>query len=261
MTIQINYKISSIKKTTTNLVLFVDENFNISALKKHLSNTEFFYISDLLKNSDLKKNLLFFNVNSKKTIFLIAVKEKIEASDIESLGAEFHGYINYDKKREYFVNSDSISIKSENFLGHFLHGLKLKSYEFNIYKSKNETKKILINLIGNKNKITTQNELRFRAIEKGTFFARDLVSEPPNVLNPKEYVNRLLKLRKLGIKVTVYNEFQMKNLGMHSLLGVGRGSVNESFLVTLEWNGNKKDKKAPLSFVGKVFVLIQVEFL
>tara|TARA_B110000093_G_C12800398_1_gene338532 strand:- start:9 stop:827 length:819 start_codon:yes stop_codon:yes gene_type:complete len=38
---------------------------------------------------------------------------------------------------------------------------------------------------------------------------------------------------------------------MHSLLGVGRGSINESFLVTLEWNGNKRDKTAPLSFVGK----------
>ena len=38
---------------------------------------------------------------------------------------------------------------------------------------------------------------------------------------------------------------------MHSLLGVGRGSVNETFLVSLEWNGNKKDKKKPLSFVGK----------
>jgi leucyl aminopeptidase len=38
---------------------------------------------------------------------------------------------------------------------------------------------------------------------------------------------------------------------MHSLLGVGRGSVNETFLVSLEWNGNKKNKKAPLSFVGK----------
>ena len=83
MTIQINYKISGIKKTTTNLVLFVDENFNISALKKHISNTEFSYISDLLKNSDLKKNLLFFDVNSKKTIFLIAVKEKIEASFVD----------------------------------------------------------------------------------------------------------------------------------------------------------------------------------
>jgi len=251
MTIEINYKNSSFKKPTTNLILFVDKNFNISGLKKHISNTEFSYISDLLKNSDLKKNLLFFEVNSKKTIFLLSIKEKIDASGVENLGAEFHSYIKYDKKSEYFVNSDSINSKFKDFLGYFLHGLKLKSYEFNIYKSKKDKKNISINVIGNKNKTTIQNELRFRAIEKGIFFARDLVSEPPNVLNPKEYVNRLLKLRKLGIKVTVYNESQMKNLGMHSLLGVGRGSVNDSFLVTLEWNGNKKDKKTPLSFVGK----------
>jgi len=251
MTININYKNNSPKKATTNLVLFVEEDFNIVSLKKYLSNIEFSYISDLLKNSDLKKNLLSFDVNSKKTIFLISVKKNLENSDIESLGAEFHDYINHNKKSEYFVNSDSVSKKFENFLGYFLHGLKLKSYEFNIYKSKKNTKTISINLFGNKNKITNQHELRFKAIEEGTFFARDLVSEPPNVLNPKEYANRLLRLRKLGIKVTVYNESQMKKLGMHSLLGVGRGSINESFLVTLEWNGNKKDKKAPLSFVGK----------
>ena len=249
MTIQINYKNSGLKKPSNNLVLFVEENFNISGLKKYISGAEFSYISDLLKNSDLKKNLLFFDVNSKKTIFLIAVKKNLETSDIENLGAEFHGYINYAKKNEYFINSDSINNEYENLLGYFLHGLKLKSYEFNIYKSKKDKRIISINVIGNTK--TLKNELRFKAIEEGTFFARDLVSEPPNILNPKEYANRLLKLRKLGIKVTVYNETQMKNLGMNSLLGVGRGSVNESFLVTLEWNGNKKDKKAPLSFVGK----------
>ena len=133
MTIHINYKNNSPKKPTTNLVLFVEEDFNIISLKKHISNIEFSYISDLLKNSDLKKNLLFFEVNSKKTIFLISIKKNLENSDIESLGAEFHGHINYDKKSEYFVNSDSISKNFENFLGYFLHGLKLKSYEFNIY--------------------------------------------------------------------------------------------------------------------------------
>jgi leucyl aminopeptidase len=248
MTVQVFYKN---KDNSNNLVLFVEEGFNIGGLKKHISNAEFSYISDLLKNSDLKKNLLFFEVNSKKTIFLVSIKKNLQTSDIESLGAEFHGYINYDKKNNYTVNSDSISSKFENFIGYFLHGLKLKSYQFNLYKSKNDTKFISINVIGKKNKFTIKNELRFKAIEKGTFFARDLVSEPPNVLNPKEYVKRLLKLKKLGIKVTVYNEMQLKKLGMHSLLGVGRGSVNESFLVTLEWNGNKKDKKAPLSFVGK----------
>jgi len=251
MSIQINYKNSSSKKPSTNLVLFTDEKFNINNLKKYISNLEFSYINDLLKTSDLKKNSLVFKVNSKKKIVLVSIEDTLEKSDIENLGAEFYGCINFEKKSEYFVNSESISSKYENFIGYFLHGLKLKSYEFNLYKSKKEQKTISINVIGKKNKATIQNELRFKAIEEGTFFARDLVSEPPNVLNPKEYTNRLLKLRKLGIKVTVYNESQMKKLGMHSLLGVGRGSVNESFLVTLEWNGNKKDKKSPLSFVGK----------
>jgi len=251
MTIQINYTNGGFKNPLTNLVLFTDEKFNISDLKKYISNSEFSYLSDLLKTSDLKKKLLVFKTSSKKKIILICIKKSLEISDVENLGADFYSYINYGNKAEFVINSNSVKSKIEDFIGYFLHGLKLKSYEFNIYKSKIEKKIFLINVIGNKKKVTIQNELRFKAIERGTFFARDLVSEPPNVLNPKEYTNRLLKLRKLGIKVTVYNESQMKKLGMHSLLGVGRGSINESFLVTLEWNGNKKNKKAPLSFVGK----------
>ena len=69
MTIRINYNNNNKKKPTTNLVLFVDENFNINSIKKHISNLEFSYISELLKNSDLKKDLLFFEVNSKKQYF------------------------------------------------------------------------------------------------------------------------------------------------------------------------------------------------
>ena len=136
MPIQINYKNSSLKTNIGNLILFVDENFNISALKKYVSSTEFSYISDLLKTSDLKKDLLFFEINSKKIIFLASIKKDIKISDIENLGAKFHGYINYDKNKEYFVNSDTVNSKIKNFVGYFLHGLKLKSYEFNIYKSK-----------------------------------------------------------------------------------------------------------------------------
>ncbi|MDB0046203.1 leucyl aminopeptidase [Candidatus Pelagibacter sp.] len=251
MSIKINYLNKLSNKTSTNLVLFADEKLNISGLKNYISNSEFSYLNDLLKTNNLKKNLFIFEVSSRKKIFLVSVKNNLETSDIENLGAEFYGHINCEKKSEYFINSNSINGKYKNFIGYFLHGLKLKSYEFNLYKSIKKKNLISINVIGIKNKVTIQNELRFKAIEEGTFFARDLVSEPPNVLNPKEYTNRLLKLRKLGIKVTVYNETQMKKLGMHSLLGVGRGSINESFLITLEWNGNKRDKKAPLSFVGK----------
>ena len=69
MTIQINYKINKSNINSSNLVLFVDDRFNIGVLKKHISNSEFSYISDLLKTSDLKKDLLVFEINSKKTIF------------------------------------------------------------------------------------------------------------------------------------------------------------------------------------------------
>ena len=67
MSIKINY---SKKKQLTNprviLSFFADEKFSINGLKKYLSNSEFSYISDLLKTSDLKKNLFVFEVNSKK---------------------------------------------------------------------------------------------------------------------------------------------------------------------------------------------------
>ncbi len=248
MTIQVNYKN---KSNSNNQVLFVDEKFNTSSINSKISSHEISYLKDLLITCDLKKNLLVFEVSSKKKIILISIKKNLETSDVENLGAEFYSYINYGNKGEFSINTDSIKSTIQDFIGYFLHGLKLKSYEFNIYKSKKEKKLFLINVTGKKNQLTSKNELKFKALEEGTFFARDLVSEPPNVLNPKEYVNRLLKLKKLGIKVKVYNESEMKKLGMHSLLGVGRGSINESFLVTLEWNGNKKDKTAPLSFVGK----------
>ncbi len=251
MSIKTNYSNILSKKSTINQIFFVDEKFSINSIKSKISNQESFYLNDLLKTCNLKKNLLVFEVNSKKKIILISIKTNLETSDVENLGAEFYSYINYGNKGEFTINADSVKSKIEDFIGYFLHGLKLKSYEFNIYKSKKEKKLFLINIIGKKSKLTEKNELKFKALEEGTFFARDLVSEPPNVLNPKEYVSRLLKLRKLGIKVTVYNESQMKKLGMHSLLGVGRGSVNESYLVTLEWSGDKINKKAPLSFVGK----------
>ena len=250
MSIQINYKKNSFKPNSINLILFVDENFGISGLKKYISSSEYSYISDLLKTSDLKKDILFFEISSKKTIFIISIKKNIKMSDIESLGAKFHSFINFDKVKDYFVNSDTINSKIENFLGYFLHGLKLKSYDFSIYKSKKNKKNISINVIGNKKVTSAQNQLRFKAIEEGTFFARDLVSEPGNILHPDEYAKRIKSLKKFGLKINIYDDKKLKKLGMNALLGVGQGSIRGSYLVTMEWNGSK-NKSKPLAFVGK----------
>jgi leucyl aminopeptidase len=250
MTIHINYNNNNLKKVSSNLILFVDDKFNINGLKKYISSSEFLYISDLLKNSDFKKDLLVFEINSKKTIFLASIKKDIKASDVENLGAKFHGYINYDKKSDYFVNSETINSKIKNFVGYFLHGIKLKSYEFNIYKSKKNKKTVSINVIGSKNKISPHDQLRFKSLEEGTFFARDLVSEPGNILHPDEYAKRISSLKKFGLKINIYDEKKLKKLGLNALLGVGQGSIRGSYLVTMEWKG-AKNNSSPLAFIGK----------
>ncbi|MBL8560215.1 MAG: leucyl aminopeptidase [Hyphomonadaceae bacterium] len=89
------------------------------------------------------------------------------------------------------------------------------------------------------------------AVAEGVFFARDLVSEPPNVLHPPEFANRLKAMESLGLEVTVLDVAEMTKLGMGALLGVGQGSVRESRLVVMSWKGAKNKAAQPICFVGK----------
>ena len=130
-----------------------------------------------------------------------------------------------------------------------MHGLKLKSYKFDKYKTNKNKNNFIISVVG-KNTPSIKDQIKFKSIEEGTFYTRELVSEPGNILHPDEYARRLSLLKKIGLKVTVYDQKKLKKLGMNTLLGVGQGSVRGSYLVTIEWNG-LKDKSKPLAFVGK----------
>ena len=250
MSVKINYLKKNINKSSINLVLFSNDKFKIDSLKSYISESEFSYIKDLLNTSDKKKNLFVFEVSSKKNIVLISIKNNLKTSDIENLGAEFYERLNNGKNKEYNIISDSIISKQGNFLGYFLHGIKLKSYEFKKYKTKKDTRLITLNILGTKKIPSFKDQIKFKALEEGTFYARDLVSEPGNVLHPDEYAKRLNSLKKDGLKVTIYDEKKLTKLGMHALLGVGRGSIRGSYLVTMEWNGAKNNSR-PLAFVGK----------
>ncbi|ESQ78856.1 leucyl aminopeptidase [Asticcacaulis sp. YBE204] len=88
-----------------------------------------------------------------------------------------------------------------------------------------------------------------KGIADGVLLARNLVSEPANVLYPQSYADILKGYESLGLKVEVLGEKEMTDLGMHSLLGVGLGSSKESKLVILQWNG--AGDAQPVAFVGK----------
>ncbi len=249
MSVNINYKKIKSSKSISNVVFFVDDKFTITNIKKYISNKEFSYVSDLIKNINSRKKIFCFDLSSKKKIILVSLKKDIKSSEVENLGADLYNIIKELKNSEYILNTDSIPSKLTNFVAYFLHGLRLKSYNFDKYKSKKNTKNISILVVG-KYIPSVNEQIKFKAIEEGTFFTRDLVSEPGNILHPDEYAKRLNSLKKFGLKITIYDEKKLKKLGMNTLLGVGQGSARGSYLVTIEWKG-LKDKSKPLAFVGK----------
>ena len=89
------------------------------------------------------------------------------------------------------------------------------------------------------------------ALADAIAFSRDLVSEPPNVLYPAEFAKRVKQLEELGLEVEILGEAEMLQLGMGSLLGVGQGSLRESQLAILKWNGAADKSAQPIAFVGK----------
>jgi leucyl aminopeptidase len=76
-----------------------------------------------------------------------------------------------------------------------------------------------------------------KAVAEGVFISRDLVSEPPNVLNPPEMARRCAELTRLGLVVEVMGPKELQKLGFGALLGVAQGSATEPRMVVMQWHG------------------------
>jgi len=141
-------------------------------------------------------------------------------------------------------------------------GLLLRSYRFDRYRTteKEEDKPKLerVAVATDAAPAAKSAWAPMLAVAEGVFLARDLVSEPPNVLNPAEMAERCRSLERLGLQVEVLGPKEMKKLGFGALLGVSQGSANEPRMVVMQWlgasgnNGGKAKKpQKPVAFIGK----------
>ncbi len=134
-------------------------------------------------------------------------------------------------------------------------GARLRAYTFDLYKTKRKDDeerpaKVELHFACSNPASAEKAWARDVAIADGIVLARDLVNEPANVLYPGEFARRTSSLTKLGVGVDVLDVAAMKKLGMGALLGVGQGSVHESKLVVMRWNGGKRGVD-PIAFIGK----------
>jgi leucyl aminopeptidase len=135
-------------------------------------------------------------------------------------------------------------------------GTQLRAYVFDRYKTKRRegedapSKPQITIAVGNADAAKKAWSSSREGVADGVIMARDLINEPANVLYPEEFARRASSLKKLGVAIEVLDVAAMTKLGMHSLLGVGKGSRKDSRMVIMRWNGGKKND-APLAFIGK----------
>ncbi|WP_031548808.1 leucyl aminopeptidase [Parvularcula oceani] len=133
-------------------------------------------------------------------------------------------------------------------------GARLRAYAFEIYKKKADpddlAKLRAITVVTDAEGAARDAYEAQDALAEGVRLARDLVSEPPNVLFPESFAERCRELESYGVEVEILGEAEMQKLGMGALLGVGQGSVRESKLAVMRWNGGEKGDR-PLALVGK----------
>ncbi len=246
---------------------------------KYEDDSSFFSIEkfDKLTQAHLKKALETTTFKGKKGDFFSVIapqgidapmvafiglgrKEKLSFNTLEEIGGSLLAHLlAYPYKKVAFftdgINTKDLSLGEST--AHLAQGSLLRSFQFDKYKTKKkeEAKSQIQELTfvlpsASDTEKAKKAFIPLSALSEGIFYARNLVSEPANVLNPETYAQELKSLEKEGIKVTLLGEKEMHKLGMNALLGVGQGSSKESYLVIMEWQGAEKTKK-PIAFVGK----------
>ncbi|CAN1596019.1 PepB Leucyl aminopeptidase [Candidatus Pelagibacterales bacterium] len=252
----LNLKITpNVNNNSDFYIFFCEKNFSFNSKKLSFLNINYKEINSiLLKNKE--EDYFVFNYHSLRPKKIIFINQKNNKKDFENqnIGGRVIGEIKLAKEINVIFSNESKSL--EDYYFNFFLGCFLKKYSFKKYKTifkKNENTKETTNLL-----ITSSNKIFFNKIINnveniinGVFLTRDLVSEPPNYLNPEKFVSEIKKLSKLGLKVEVFDYSKMKKIGMNALLGVAQGSKNLPYFVTITWKPNNSKNKKPLSFIGK----------
>ena len=171
------------------------------------------------------------------------------------LGGIIQGAVKKATKVTVFLDAPGMEIDAAAAAG-VAAGMSLRAYRFDKYRTKkdgdgdDEAGQVKVTIVVASAIAAKKAFADESAVADGVNLARDLVNEPANALGPVEFAAQAKALEKLGVKVEILTEKEMKKLGMGALLGVAQGSPRGARMAIMQWSGGRpKDK--PIAFVGK----------
>ncbi|MEI6476893.1 MAG: leucyl aminopeptidase [Actinomycetes bacterium] len=144
-------------------------------------------------------------------------------------------------------------------------GATLGTYLFNEFRgtSKNDQKSAIehITVHSSLARKPKSKEIAERAMIVGqyTTLVRDLINMPPSHLTPRTFVDIIGKAvavaggAKAGLKVSIWDEKQLRTQGFGGITAVGQGSANPPRLIHISYSptGVAKKTKKKFAYVGK----------
>jgi leucyl aminopeptidase len=127
-----------------------------------------------------------------------------------------------------------------------VEGVALALYEYKRYKSKpgKPLKLQTVRVDGDADAVR-----RGEVYARATCLTRDLVNDPPSICTPRYLADAAKKVAKNGISIKVFDEKQIKKMGMGGLEGVAIGSTEPARFVHLSYKASGARKT--VAVVGK----------
>ena len=153
----------------------------------------------------------------------------------------------YTSVKKYFEDE-------EYYYRTFLEGLSLGNYTFDKYKKEREkVRSLSIIIFAQKEDLLKSAIKKNNIVMEGVSFTKDLQNEPGSSLRPFELAERIKEsLSKSGLKVTVFDEKEIKKRNMGGLLAVGQGSNAKPRFIIIEYKPKIKNKSSrKIALVGK----------
>jgi leucyl aminopeptidase len=171
-----------------------------------------------------------------------------------ALGGRIAGLLRADAAMDATVLIDSASPHGDAWAAEIAYGAQLRAYAFEGYRTKAKPgpkypASFRFAATSPAHAKTCHRSYAERAA--GVHLARDLTNEPPNVLTPGGFAERIKALGGLGLEVKVLDRAALEAIGMGALLAVARGSAQPPFVVVMTWRGAADPAGAPLALVGK----------
>ncbi|MBR1601002.1 MAG: leucyl aminopeptidase, partial [Alphaproteobacteria bacterium] len=151
------------------------------------------------------------------------------------------------------IKAQIVDANVEN-LYDFSLGLELASYSFDKYftKKSSDFYPSLEKIVFTGSKLKNFAGYKpFAGLANCVRYARDLINEPANAINPQIMADDIKRLEYLGLQVEILDEEKMKELGFNLAMAVGQGSVNRPKIVVIKWKGKPEENGFKIGLVGK----------